>query len=379
MSIRSEFVVVSRVPSAFIVRQEDRPFVLENFPVFGHPVRVEFYTRYDDEEYNLPVPRELVIEVRGPTDSLEDAVTLFTEIANSILGPLTLSANAPIGEATLYVAFDNTPGKLERDFWQNLIEDERGLPQTSRYLRVDATISLMLAVLASRGQKRIIRAGEQYRLALKYWQPGWEKLAVAHLFMGMEALKEVALERELETNSMEQLADRWSVERRNSTGNVRRGGLQAAALRQILFRGDKECHSKAKQMSDGFEHGFEGLLLLHELAQEVRDSTAGYLRAAIIDLSGVPLEAAQTLLTPPLNEPESRWKFSHRISGRIVGDSDQVTGDTGSPYPHFIANNAFNLRAAEDGGYEISVNLTPSIGHGLVLQPYSFEDSGLPA
>jgi len=131
-------------------------------------------------------------------------------------------------------------------------------------------------------------------------------------------------------------------------------------------------------MSDGLEHGYEGFLKLHELGQEIRNSTAGYLRTAIIDLSGVPQEAAQILLTAPLNEPSDSRKISHRIRGRIVGDSDQVTGDAGSPYPHYIAKEAFKLQAAENGGYQISGthNLTASIGHGLAFQNYSFEVSG---
>lgn len=371
----SEYVVIFRATSAVLVRPEDGPFLLENFPAFGCRVRVEAYTRYDEEEFNLPIPRELVIDIRGPAASLVDAVKTFTDVAIVILSPLALSANAPIGEPKLYVAFDNTPGKQERDFLQTLIDDERGLPKTSRYLRVNATTKLVLAILRHREQGRIVRAIEQYRLALSYWEGGKETLAVAHLFMGMEALKVVALRRELAIYTMEMLAERWSVAGRGRNGKVRLGDLQASARREILFQGDKECHDRAEKASSGLEHGFEDLLKVNNLSQEVRESTADYLRTAIFDLCGIPQEAANTLLAEPLRRPANSWRLAYRVRARIVGDSDMVSGDIGSRYPHFTANSNLTLRANEGGGYDISgeQNLTASIGHGLTFQVHSFD------
>jgi hypothetical protein len=215
-----EYVVIFRATSAVLIRPEDGPFVLEDFPAFGCRVRVEAYTRYDHEEFDLPEPRELVIDIRGPAASLDDAVKTFTDVAIVILSPLALSANAPIGEPKLYVAFDNTPGKQERDFLQNLLDDDRGLPKTSRYLRVNATIKLVFAILRHREHSRIVRAIEQYRLALSYWESGKETLAAAHLFMGMEALKVAALRRELDVYTMEILGERWGVAARADWSTV---------------------------------------------------------------------------------------------------------------------------------------------------------------
>jgi hypothetical protein len=123
------------------------------------------------------------------------------------------------------------------------------------------------------------------------------------------------------------------------------------------------------------EHGFEELLKINNLAQEVRETTADYLRTAIIDLCGIPQEAANTLLADPLRRLSNSWLLTYRVRARIVGVSDKVSGDIGSPYPHFTANNNLILRANEGGGYDISgeQNLTASIGHGLAFQVHSFD------
>ena len=142
--ITSEYVVVIRASSAVIIRDQDPHLVLTNLQSAGRRVTVDFFTRYDEEEFGIPIPRELYLEIRGPAESPAEAVTKFWQIANSLIGPLAMSANAPIGDPHTFVAFDSTPGKFEREFLQYLSLEESGLPRSSRYLRVLETGELIL-------------------------------------------------------------------------------------------------------------------------------------------------------------------------------------------------------------------------------------------
>lgn len=111
----------------------------------------------------------------------------------------------------------------------------------------------------------------QYALALGHWRPGHEILALAHLFIGMEALTPVALRRELSRSRLteDELARSWGIEERRA--GARRTRLAAEVRRRTLFRGDEETATKARKASDGLEHGFLEFARVRKLAADARD------------------------------------------------------------------------------------------------------------
>ena len=62
--------------------------------------------------------------------------------------------------------------------------------------------------------------------------------------------------------------------------------LDPEVRHRLLFRGNQEYFNKAKQASDGFEHGFLDFSKIRTHARETRDTVAEYLRSAILDLTG---------------------------------------------------------------------------------------------
>ena len=275
------FVVVLRATSAarFL---EDEQLELRQIPGSTGPVDVIFRTRYANEGLESPVPRELWIEVRGKGPSLNEAVTALAGMAASLLPVLALVTNAAIHDPVVHLAYEDTPGVSQWEFFQAFVPDEKGFPFVGRRVDSAAVIALLHAIGRHPGRERIERAMGQYQFALLHWVHGQETLALAHLFIGMEALTKVFLRRECDRRGLtdEELAASFEIEKKHLDPYIRS---------TLLFKGNNTCLKRAKEASDGFEHGFLDYNRIHTLAMEVRDQTATYLREAIFDISGCDL------------------------------------------------------------------------------------------
>jgi hypothetical protein len=85
--------------------------------------------------------------------------------------------------------------------------------------------------------------------------------------------------------------------------------------------------------SDGFEHGFLGLPDIHSLAADSRDTTARYLREAVLDLVGVAAPVRATLAAAPYAEPQNSWMAKY-LRGVFVGDTNDLAAPD-QEYPLF--------------------------------------------
>jgi hypothetical protein len=166
-----------------------------------------------------------------------------------------VSVNAWVGDAEPKIAFDATPHATERRHLSNFVREERGtLPRPGRNVDVAATVALLQAVKDHAATNRLRRAIAQYAMALGHWKDGHETMALAHLYIGMEALTPAALRRERHRTGLDDdgLASRYRIDERRKSSRAAR--LQAVIRREVLFQGDAEAASKARQASDGFEH-----------------------------------------------------------------------------------------------------------------------------
>src|SRR5688500_10363362 len=71
------YLVVLRSHSSARLLPEDGLSVTFDLPGSAGPVRFIVRTRWVDEGYAAPLPRELWIEARGPAPSLDHAMTMF--------------------------------------------------------------------------------------------------------------------------------------------------------------------------------------------------------------------------------------------------------------------------------------------------------------
>jgi len=367
------YVVVLRGPSDAAFNPDGPPLVVTTFPSREGPVDLIYRLYVQDEGFSVPVPRGLWVDVRGNAPSLPAAQEAFAMAARALVPIIAVATNAPIGELDVELAYDNTPGVAEREFVQTFLPAERGPPTQRRRVDVPATISFLRAVSSHPDADRLRRSIAQYHQALVNWAPGRETLALAHLYMAIEALTKAALRNLCQQDALDEpgLAKLWRVKPESLDSEVRR---------RVLFQGDDACYKKAKDASDGFEHGFMAFPEVHSLALEVRDRTASYLRAAIVELAGVDDVTRSVLLDPPYNKPLASWEYSKQIHARLVGPTDELAAKD-KEYPMFRwASSLKGLSRDPSGKYnpEVQENLTAQLGEGVSFDVDRFEVRGPP-
>lgn len=365
-----EYVVVIRAGDRLRLAPNEELKI--DFKTKEQNVILTFRTRYRDEGFDTAVPRELWIDVRGPALSLNDAAAQFTNLAMFFTTVISFCANGYAGDCLFHLAYDNTPGRKEREFFEQFVEDERGLPHISRRIKPESVTDFISVLGVHEHTKRLRRAVIQYVLALKYWSKGEEILAVAHLFMGMEALIPLIRSEELKKQgfaSTQQLADSWGIQLNELDSKIRR---------DILFQGDQECHKEAKQASDGVEHGFLGFDEVRPLAISVRNATAKYLRNAIIKLLELPSECEDDLLRSAYEKPMGTEGYIRYLRGHLLSEEDEFAA-ADQEYPIVtwkFTVTSFSLNEQGEFTLSFSQQMTPILSENTLFRPLSVEIYG---
>lgn len=370
----SSYVVVARAQASAILPQDQKLSVSYRF---GNqdPINIVFCTRFLEKGFDLPIPEDLWVEATGVSNSLSIASEQFSNGMADICNVLAISTNAYMGRLEVELAFDTTKDVREREYCQRFVEGRPITQVPGRVLPVPATIAVMDALVGHVDKNRLMRAVSQYSLALEDWSPGSELLCVVHLFMGIEALKPIAVRQHLlETGlTKESLGQLWGYVhgRRESLVQF----LEHEARKRLLFEGDMECHRKAKYVSDNFEHGLDNFGNLHVPAKEAVVATAKYLRQAILKFMGLNEETNRLLFSPPYQAPRGPLKLIKFLRGRILSNANNLAAP-GQEYPiiHWESSLAKVVRN-EDGGYSFSPTETfaPQLGIGVSFRPESFE------
>jgi hypothetical protein len=123
----SEYTVVCRAASSARFLPEEGFEQHVHIPAIGPgTARVRAFSRWAPDGPH-PVPRELVIEVKGRAGTLAQAGSTFSELAREIANMIAFVANVRVGPVEAHLAFDSDPGKSEREFLEVFLPDERGL------------------------------------------------------------------------------------------------------------------------------------------------------------------------------------------------------------------------------------------------------------
>jgi hypothetical protein len=228
---------------------------------------------------------------------LPEVIGVYANAAAQFLPLVATSANAWVGHAEPKLAFDATPDARERKHFSSFVREEVGtLPRPGRNAPVSATAALLQAVARHNETERLRRAIAQYAMALGHWKMGHETLALAHLFMGMEALTPSALRREKERTGLNDAA----LTAQYGSDDVRQ--LSALVRRNVLFQGDDDAATKASRRAMVSSTGFS-TSPVRTLATEARDRTATYLRTAIFDIADLDPDTRGVLEAPPYDTP----------------------------------------------------------------------------
>jgi hypothetical protein len=318
----TEYVVVLRArSSARFLPEEGCEFNIA-VPNLGlDHVRVRTYTAWSGTAEHS-IPRELIIEVRGPAQSLDEAVTKFATIARPIATMAGFVANVRVGLLEVHLAYDCTPDHDTREFVETFLPDQTGAVGEGRLIRQHLMMPACMALLTlRRDSARVSRALRQYELALREWYLGGEWLALSRLYIAVETLTPAVI-RKITTNrgiSEEELAQSLDVATDAPDRPRWRQILNERTREQIIFDGDSDTYKTAKDASDGLEHGYLELSEIAQHAVKCADKTFFDVRRTILDLLELPIEIVNELMTIKPKDVQSRRKV---VRGRLVGAAD---------------------------------------------------------
>lgn len=366
--LKREFTVVMRGPSAFFLLPY-KEICIQKYPIALGTVDIKFRTRWIKRNDSVTLPGQLWIEVRGEAKDLEESIVPFANAGFAFLPILSLSANAAVSFPAVEVAFDSTPGVKERNYFQCYVPPESDVIHFARPIDIQASVALLDAISKSPDAERLHRAANQYQLALDSWILGSETLSLAHLWMAVEALTKAVIRFECEVrgiNSENELA---------SALNIELPKLDSTIRRDFILGGDEECYRKAKNASDGFEHGFLGYTKIRELTIDIRHRMAGHVRETIFRVSALDAETLKTLTDDPYNKPMGIWTLVKYLRGQLIGEGAELASK-GNEYPFMRWRPVVQkAEVTENGKLNIKVNeeLQPELGDGIVFQPISHE------
>jgi hypothetical protein len=343
------FVVVLRARSSARYKPEEGEEVLLSMPGIAGKIRLRLRTRWVDEGFEAPTPRELWIEGRGPAQSLDAAVSAVSAAGRLLSTILAFCVNTSVGMPELHIAYDASDACTDREFIEVFLADERGHPREGRLARPGELIRVFQNLVASPDQKRISRALQQYDLALRYWYFGGEWLALGHLYMAVEALTRAVIRHECARRGINELTlaqqegiatdagtgkcpsceqrGRWrsviKVWRRlaiNCRTCLKRSRwkdeLNTWGRETLIFQGDRDIYQAAKGASDGVEHGFMELSEVHRKAMIATEATFGYVRRAILRVLDISEAEFSELFVRVPRDVESLRRL---IKGQFVG------------------------------------------------------------
>jgi hypothetical protein len=362
------FIVALNSPAPAVRLPPGASVGVDHVPTRYGLASVTWYTRHSEEGFSAPVPRELWVEVRGQAPDLDTAMAELVDLGRVMTPLLALSANAPVEDPELEVAFDATPGVHSREFFQSMRPTDFGEPRSSRLLMGESVGPLVNSVFGSTEGDRLHRASVQYGEALKAWRPGRQLRCAMHLWMAVEALTKAAQRIEERRLGVDQsgLLRAWGIAVDDLDPTVRK---------RLIFHGSESTYSDLRKLSDALEHSFESLAPLHARAESVRDAAAKHVRQAILELADLPPGLLTTLTSPPFDSPKESFGMQRHLRGRLVGDSEQLAAD-GQPYPFVHVGSsmsAFDLN--EDGSYRVTPTDTarPALGPGIQLTDVTYE------
>lgn len=365
-----EYIVVCRAQSGVRLGTED-PLYLHQYPT---PIgRADFLfktRRVSLAGFNKLVPMGLMVEIRGNAPSLHDALQEFSRTAQSLSAVWAFAGNSPIEDILPEIGYDVSPGIVEREYFQHFLPEAHFLIVERRRLSSEILILLLRAIHAHPEADRIRRAIGQYYQALRNWEPGQETLALAHLWMGMEALTPVTLRRLLSSDglSRDALAARWQVDPK---------ALEAEVRRREFMNNDADAYTKAKKASDGFEHGFLTFDEVFAHADAVRLKVAAYLRSAILNELSLDAADCASLVADRYEKP-GHLLVTKYLRGLLIGPGPQLAAP-GFDHPYIHWHTSFRelqSDSPDEVRFKMEETITPSIAEGIVFRPQRIEAWG---
>ena len=364
---KSQYTVVLRGPSAVFLA-DGEIFTIDNLPSSSGPVTAKYRTRWVKNPDGVLIPGHLWVEVTGIGTSLADSIVPFANAGLVALAPISLTNNAAIADPEIELAFDSTPGVTVRDYFQSFVAQEQPILRQVRRIRIPLTCAVLSSLDRNADSERILRAANQYRLALDSWKVGLDTLCVSHLWMAIEALTKAFIRTEGDRRGCTK-----PVDLAHDLG-VDIKVLDPTIRKDFILLGDTDCYEHAKRVSDGFQHGFLPLDEAYKRASSIRVRLAALVRAAIFKLLNMEPSISEELTNGPLDRPKGHWPIAKYLRGQLLGSSDTLAAD-GQEYPYMRWNPNLTSCQLREYNLDIQTNdtFTAILGTGITYRPQSIE------
>lgn len=359
--------IVMRGPSAAIFSEGTQFSITVHSP--DGNIHVGYTSRWIKKSETVVLPGHLWIDITGPATNLEMALETFPNAGLMALPILAVSANAAVSHPDIELGYDCTLGLRERDFFQAFVPGEGQIVRPGRVIDVPSTSALAAAVASCPYHDRLVRAMAQYQLALENWSMESSILAVAHLWMAVEALTKARIRLEI---AKRKLADESALA---AAMGIEKKALDSTIRRQVIFQGDNQCYEDTLDASDGFEHGFLDMGKMRTLTAGVRVRAAQHIRTEILEISGIDGAARAKLLAEPYHEPLGTRALVKYMRGKLVGSSENLAKQ-GNAYPilRWTSNiEAGQLDAAGKMQYQFNESYQVEFGEGIAFKPVRYE------
>ena len=102
--------------------KQDEGIKITGFNTDAGPATVGLATRFQEIGLANRLPQDLIFEVRCPGSSLDDAVARASTLATSLAPLISLAINAFVDVPQPHLAYEASPGRSSRRFWQTDVQ-----------------------------------------------------------------------------------------------------------------------------------------------------------------------------------------------------------------------------------------------------------------
>ena len=305
-----------------------------------HGVRLRNHVCWASEDHSEGAPTfvgAFVAEAAGEFATQDEAVSVLANLANPYIQTMALIANAAIEEPEDLFAY--APPRDPDDTGEFVVQrhsQERA--PAARLRKVDAAdvMPVLEKLIGHPREERLHRSIAHYRMALDQLNPENRVLSAEFLWMVVENMTRVVLDRlcaehgidptardakhllalalgfkpkkteEAFTPAVQALIDSGELDPgRLKRDNSHLDALDAHIRREILLAGDKPCYRQLREMSDGFEHGYMSFGDVRTKSG-VADAAFTHLRHAI--LREIGLDDDSPLFDKRFDTPQGVWR-----------------------------------------------------------------------
>lgn len=229
------------------------------------------------------------MEVHLLAEGADAAIAAAGAVAEGVVALVSSAVNAFVSPPEPHLAYEVAPGLSRRRFWQREVELQRGVPRPRRQAKEALLFPLLGTFFRVPESDWLNRAVSQYHVALSQWTTRGRPLAMAHLYMALEALGPATERTERERLG---LADkREHAAHRGvdlSLSNWEVVVLLGWVRRDVLCNGDRATYNAAKNAHNGFKHGFMPLPEYRAVVDEHMRALLDSVRVGLLGLLDLP-------------------------------------------------------------------------------------------